>query len=295
MNNRSDPFSFPGSGLGADSSAHSRLKPLLQPLLRPLLCLVLLLPMLAPAQGNPADQYDADKALRISQAAIGNQVGNHEFVDRMNRKVRLGDYAGTPLVISMIFTFCHHVCPMTTRNLDVAVRAAREVLGDESFEVVTIGFDAAHDSPDAMRAFAREQGINTTGWRFLSGTPETIEALSRELGFIYFASPRGFDHINQTTIIDSKGVVYNQVYGVKFELPWLVEPLKKLVFNRPESSGHLLPSLTDRVRLFCTVYNPASGRYEIDNSLFIQIAIGFMIVVSVALYLWRGFRPNRSS
>ena len=251
------------------------------------------LPLLA--QRSADGQYDADNALRISQAAIGKEIGNHEFVDRLNRQVRLGDYAGTPLVVSMIFSSCHHVCPTTTRHLDDAVRAAREVLGNESFEVVTIGFDAARDTPDAMRAFAREQGIDVSGWRFLSGTPETIEALSEDLGFIYFASPRGFDHINQTTIIDRKGVVYNQVYGVKFELPWLVEPLKQLVFNRPESAGHLVPGLVDRVRLFCTVYNPATGRYEIDNSLFIQIAIGLMIVLSVAFYLWRGFRPKRSS
>jgi len=246
-------------------------------------------------QDDVDDRYDADNALRISQAAISKEVGDHEFVDRLNRQVRLRDYAGKPLVVSMIFTSCHHVCPTTTRHLDFAVGAAREVLGEESFEVVTIGFDAARDSPDAMRAFAREQGVDASGWRFLSGTPETIEALSEDLGFIFFASPRGFDHINQTTIIDRKGVVYNQVYGVKFELPWLVEPLKQLVFNRPESSGHLVPSVVDRVRLFCTVYNPASGRYEIDNSLFIQIAIGLMIVLSVAFYLWRGFRPKQSS
>ncbi len=237
--------------------------------------------------------YDAEAALRISQAAIGRSIGNHEFTDRMHRKVRLHDFAGKPLVISMIFTSCHHVCPMTTKHLDGAVRAAREVLGDDSFEVITIGFDAARDTPEAMRAFAREQGVAGRRWHFLSGSSETIAALSEELGFQFFASPRGFDHINQTSVIDRNGAVYSQVYGVKFELPWLVEPLKQLVFNRPESAGHLVASLVDRVRLFCTVYNPASGRYEIDNSLFIQIAIGFMVVLSVAIFLWRGFRPKR--
>lgn len=245
------------------------------------------------AQDN--EQYDADAALEISQAAIGQSVGDYQFIDRLNRYVSLQDFAGKPLVVSMIFTSCHHVCPTTTLHLDDAVEAAREVLGEDSFEVVTIGFDAARDTPDAMRAFAREQGINVQGWRFLSGSPETIAALSEDLGFQFFASARGYDHINQTTIIDRDGAVYSQVYGVRFELPWLVEPLKQLVFNRPESAGHVFASLVDRVRLFCTVYNPASGRYEIDNSLFIQIAIGFMIVLSVALYLWRGFRPNRAN
>jgi protein SCO1/2 len=258
-----------------------------------LFALLLLVPGHAFAEGNTDDRYDPDRALEISQGAVGTTIGNYQFIDQLNRTVNLHDYSGKPLVISMIFTSCHHVCPMTTKHLDKAVASAREALGSDSFEVVTIGFDTANDSPAAMGAFAREQGVTANGWRFLSGSKETIAALSADLGFIYFPTPRGFDHINQVTIIDRESKVYNQVYGVTFELPWLVEPLKQLVFNRPESNGHLVSSLVDRVRLFCTVYNPASGRYEIDNSLFIQTAIGFIIVLSGAFYLWRGFRPRR--
>ena len=257
--------------------------------------LLVLLPGILLAENGADHRYDPDAALQISQGAVGTTIGDYQFVDRLNRNVSLHEFAGTPLVISMIFTSCHHVCPMTTKHLDQATRAAREVLGEDSFEIVTIGFDTAHDTPNAMAAFAREQGVKAEGWHFLSGSQKTIDALSADLGFIYFPTPRGFDHINQVTIIDRDSKVYNQVYGVTFELPWLVEPLKQLVFNRPTSAGHAVASLVDRVRLFCTVYNPASGRYEIDNSLFIQIAIGFMIVLSVAIYLWRGFRPARES
>jgi protein SCO1/2 len=257
--------------------------------------MILVLLAAAAAAESIDERYDPDRALQISQAAVGRQIGDHQFFDTLNRPVGLHDYAGKPLLISMIFTSCHHVCPMTTKHLDTAVQAARDALGEDGFEVVTIGFDTAKDTPDAMRAFAREQGVDAAGWRFLSGSKETVEALTAELGFIFFPTPRVFDHLNQVTVIDRNSVVYNQVYGVTFELPWLVEPLKQLVFNRPESAGHLVAGLVDRVRLFCTVYNPASGRYEIDNSLFIQIAIGFMIVISVALYLWRGFRPSRNS
>jgi len=258
-----------------------------------LLILLCFLSSPLPAQDSADALYDTDAALRVSQAAIGKTVGDHAFVDRLNRNVNLRDFAGKPLVVSMIFTSCHHVCPTTTKHLDEAVRAGREALGDDSFNVITIGFDAARDTPAAMRSFAWQQDVDDDGWRFLSSSPDTIAALSEDLGFVFFASPRGYDHINQTTIIDRNGAVYSQVYGVNFELPWLVEPLKQLVFNRPESSGHMLAGLVDRVRLFCTVYNPASGRYEVDSSLFIQIAIGLMIVLSVAWYLWRGFRPKR--
>lgn len=244
----------------------------------------------APSTANP---YDENVALEYSQSARGRTVGDYSFVDEEGAKVRLADLAGKPVLVSMIYTSCHHICPMTTKNLAIAVAAAREVFGDDSFHVLTVGFDFANDTPDAMRNFRRQQAVQAGNWYFLSGDQEAIDGLARDVGFIYFPSPRGFDHLNQVTILDRNGVVYEQVYGMKFELPWLVEPLKQLIFNRPESVGRPIASLVDRVRLFCTVYDPASGRYEFDKSLFIQIAIGFLIVLSVAVYLFREFRKSR--
>lgn len=246
----------------------------------------LFLPLALFAQHD--DRYNPDSALEISQAAVGNTIGDYELLDHLGAPVRLrSDHAGRPLVISMIFTSCHHVCPQTTKHLNEAVNAAREALGTESFDVVTIGFDVAHDTPKAMGAFARKQSVSEPGWRFLSATPETIKQISDDLGFIYFQTARGFDHINQSSIITKDGAVYSQVYGVTFELPWLVEPLKELVFNRPESAGHFVAGLVDRVMLFCTVYDPTTGRYRFDNSLFVQLFAGGTFILALLIYLIR--------
>jgi protein SCO1/2 len=47
----------------------------------------------------------------------------------------------------------------------------------------------------------------------------------------------------------------------------------------------MLSGLLGRVKLFCTVYDPTSGRYTFDYSLFIQITIGLMVVLTVLGYL----------
>ncbi|MDH3578939.1 MAG: SCO family protein [Gammaproteobacteria bacterium] len=247
---------------------------------------VLSLSSIASAQED--ERYNPDRALEISQAALGNTIGNYELIDSLGASIRLrDDYAGRPLVISMIFTSCHHVCPATTKHLATAVDAAREALGADSFDVVTIGFDTAHDTPEAMGAFARRQRVNKAGWRFLSADQATIAQISNDLGFIFFPTARGFDHLNQSTIINRDGVVYSQVYGVTFELPWLVEPLKELVFNRPGSAGHLVAGLVDRIKLFCTVYDPTTGRYRFDNSLFVRAAAGLTFILGLLIYLTR--------
>lgn len=256
----------------------------------------LLLPALGTAQTTDLRSttgYDTDAALQRSQAAIGRQLSDTAFTDTAGNPVRLSDYADKPLLISLVFTSCYHTCPVTTKHLARAVSAAREALDEDSFRVVTIGFDVANDTPEAMRAFARKQNIRAIGWEFLSGSSESIARLTDDLGFFHVPSPRGFDHIAQISIVDRAGVVHTQVYGEMFELPWLVEPLKDLVFNRASSVGHILPSLFDRIRIFCTVYDPSTGRYKVDYSLFIQMTIGLLIVLSVIVYLWREARLSR--
>jgi protein SCO1/2 len=246
------------------------------------------------AFAEDADRYDPDQALQLSQNAIGQTIGDYELLDEYGSIVKLrSDHAGRPMVISMIFTSCHHVCPATTKHQAKSVDAAREALGSDSFDVVTIGFDVANDTPQAMTAFARRQGVEDKNWRFLSASSETIQQISSDLGFIFFPTPRGFDHINQSSVIDRNGVVYSQVYGVTFELPWLVEPLKEIVFNRPSSVGHVFAGLIDQVKLFCTVFDPATGRYRFDNSLFVQIAVGASMILAIIFYLLREILKSR--
>jgi protein SCO1/2 len=237
--------------------------------------------------------YSEDDALEISQAAIGRELVNLEFTDSFGRPVKLADYTGRPLLVSLIFTSCHHVCPTLTRHLKTAVDAARDALGNDSFGVVTIGFDTVNDTPARMRDFAHKQGINDPDWTFLSASAETMAKLVDNVGFIYFPTPRGFDHITQLTIVDRDGMIYSQVYDGTFKLPWLVEPLKDLVFNRPQSANNLFSSMIDKVKLFCTVYDPNSGHYRFDYSLFVQIAIGLLVVLSIISYLFVEFLRAR--
>ena len=229
--------------------------------------------------------YDADSAVATSQAAIGKPLEDYLFYDRQGRAVKLSDYQGKPLLISLIFTSCHHVCPAITRHLATAVEAARAAMGEDSFQVLTIGFDTPVDTPDAMRVFANKQSIDDPNWEFLSGSADEVARLVDNIGFVYFPSPRGFDHINQVTVIDRDGVVYRQVYGAAFELPWMVEPIKELVYNRPQPGDHIGSGLLNRIKLFCTVYDPNTGRYKFDYSLFVGMAVGAIIVLSVIFWL----------
>jgi len=208
------------------------------------------------------------------------------------RTLGLDELRGKPLVISMIYTSCHQICPMTTQHLARVVDKARATLGDDSFDVALVGFDTAVDDPAAMRYFAARQGIAERGWQLLSGDADTIAALSRDLGFRFFASSNGFDHLIQASIIDADGRVYRQVYGQVFETPLLVDPLIELVLGRPVPEQSLFDGLVARVKLFCTTYDPVRDGYYYDYSLFLGIFIGAVIILATATFIVRELRRH---
>ncbi len=244
----------------------------------------------APAASQSA--LDEPSALRLSQAAIGRPVGDYEFRDTAFKPVRLSSFRGRPLVVNLVYTGCNRACPLTVETLGRAVDVAAGALGPDSFSVVTIGFDAAADTPQRMRAFAIEHGIAKPNWIFLSADKPTIDSLSRDVGFVFFPSAKGFDHLSQTTVVDEDGRIYRQIYGADFESPALVEPLKDLVLGR-KSDLVSLSGILNRIRLFCTLYNPASGRYGFDYSIFVGMFIGFVSLATVAVLLVRGWLHGR--
>lgn len=257
------------------------------------------LPLAVWSHGNETHEsaavsFDESEAFEFSQSAIGRRIGDHRFTDGSGRSVTLADYAGRPMIVSFIYTSCHHTCPLITRRLMRAVDAARAVFGANGFQVLTVGFDAGVDSPERMRAFARQHRIDDAGWAFLSADEGTITAFAAELGFIFFPTPKGFDHLAQTSIIDGEGRVYRQIYGEELEPPDIIEPLKELTFGQ-RAGKSLLSDWVDGIRLFCTVYDPASGRYRFDYSVIVTAITGIISLGAVAIFLIHGWRQHRAS
>ncbi len=247
----------------------------------------------AAMQENTIDfeKFDRDEAFQYSQAVIGKQVSNHRFIDAEGRSVEFKDFAGQPLLISLIYTSCYHICPTTTRYLGQVVADARKAMPGKQFTLLSIGFDTPIDTPAAMHDFQKKQhGQEGSDWHFLSADESTIQALAKELGFIYYPSPQGFNHLVQTSILDGQRKIYRQVYGMKFEVPILVEPLKELLYNQPGAS--LVQALSDKVRFFCTVYDPSSDNYRFDYSIFIGVFIGVMSCLVMGFQLVKEWRRS---
>jgi len=223
---------------------------------------------------------------------VGQQVGDYTLLDRNANPVRLSSYRGKPVLVSFIYTGCSEICPATTQYLAKAVKYMQEALGADSFQVLTVGFNAPWDSPQAMRDFASRQNIKLPHWEFLSADATTMKNLTRDLGFSYAYSVAGFDHISQLTLLDQEGKVYRQIYGDNFELPQMGEPLKKLVGNE-QTQYPGWEGLSNRIRLFCTVYDPKTGAYTTDYSFFVGMLTSAVMIYLFAAWLVREWRRTQ--
>ena len=238
--------------------------------------------------------FDEAAALRASQQALGHEVRDVTFLTATGERMRLDELRGKPIVISMIYTSCAGICPATTRQLAAAVRIARGVLGPSGFTVLSVGFDTARDTPQALQAFAAAQRVADPRWWFVTASPEDISRLSTDTGFWFAPGAGMFDHLVQVTILDGRGRVVRQLYGNEFSALEFTDPLRKAALGAPLTEAPVR-ALFDRVRLLCTVYDGRLGRYRVDYSMALGIVIALTTLVAVLIVVaraWRGGPPR---
>jgi protein SCO1/2 len=240
-----------------------------------------------------ANRIDPRKALQTSESAVGRQVGDYVLTAANGEVFSLTSYRGKPLIVSLVYSSCSSLCPVTTQHLLDAIEQARRVVGAGQFQVLTVGFDARNDTPARMAQFAANQHIDLPNWRVASADSATIQALLRDLGFSYAEIAGGFDHVTQTTILDADGKVSRQVYGEDFPIRMLIEPLKNAVYGTRTSFSAL--GILDRIKFICTTFDPGAGRYRINYGLIFGGSLAALsLVLMGGLILREWLRTGRA-
>jgi protein SCO1/2 len=231
-------------------------------------------------------------AFEKSESAIGQKVGSHRLIDSNGVPFKLEDYAGRPVVVSLVYTSCSSVCPTITQHLRAAVAQAQLRLGADRFAVVTLGFDARNDTPGRMASFRNAQNADLPGWRFASADAATMGALLRDLGFSYAHVAGGFDHVSQTVILDSNGRIHRQVYGEDFPVQVFMEPLKEAVFGLA-ATPFTVQGIVDRIRFICTVYDANVGHYRTSYAVFMGMGAGALSLLLTGWAIASAWRSSR--
>jgi protein SCO1/2 len=195
------------------------------------------------------------------------------FRDELGNPVKLGDYfgKGRPVILNLGYYQCPMLCGEVLQGLSGSLKILKFELGKD-FDVVTLSFDprettemAAAKKRDIMKRYGRPGGEK--GWHFLTGSPESINALTKIVGFQFQFDEKTeqYAHATAIVVITPDRHIAQYFYGVEFSP-------KDLRLGLVQASQGKIGTLADQVLLYCYHYDPRTGKYGAVISRVLQLA-----------------------
>jgi len=145
---------------------------------------------------------------------LGVPVADAVFVDAQGSALAVRSLAGRPVVVSPIFTRCHHTCPTITASLKRAV--ARVGVPGEDFEVLSVSFDVS-DTPEDLARYRARMDL-PEAWKLARADGEALLPFLDSIDFRFISSPDGgFTHPNLVVVLSPELTVSKYLYGTAFE------------------------------------------------------------------------------
>ena len=122
------------------------------------------------------------------------------------------DYLGKVYVAEFFFTTCPTICPIMNQNL---VEVQEEFQDKEDFGIVSFSIDPKHDTPEVLKSYADNYGIDHPNWNLLTGEKDAIYGLANG-GFNIYAGedsdvPGGFAHQGLFALVDKEGYIRSRL------------------------------------------------------------------------------------
>jgi protein SCO1/2 len=172
------------------------------------------------------------------------KVPAFEFTDQNNKLVDNSNFENKVYVVEFFFTSCPTICPRMNENM---VKIQNEFFGNPSFAIASVSIDPERDSPQVLKAYAKEKGATLKNWYFLTGDKDDVYTFSND-GFRLYAGENkdvegGFEHSGLFALIDKEGYIRSRTVisgenenPIKFynglddkEIQWLKEDIKLLL------------------------------------------------------------------
>ncbi|MCU1296037.1 MAG: hypothetical protein JWO91_315 [Acidobacteriaceae bacterium] len=248
--------------------------------------------MSPPASVRPQGLKDVGISQNLNQQIPADLT----FRDETGKTVRLGDYFGTkPVILNLVYYRCPMLCGEVLRGLESSLRVLKFEVGKE-FDILTVSFDpkdtpqiAAAKKAEYVKDYHREGA--EAGWHFLTGTQESISALTKAAGFQYEYDPKSdqFAHATAIMILTPDGKIARYFYGVEY-------PPKDLRLGLIEASQNKIGTAVDQVLLYCYHYDPVTGKYGAIITRVLQLS-GAATILILGVFLTvlfrRGSTPTR--
>jgi len=226
-------------------------------------------PLYSPRYYDPAVQTSNGLPETLKKVGIEQRLGETlpletVFKDENGREVKLGEYFsnGRPVVLALVYYECPMLCNQVLNGLTGSMKGVTLDAGKD-FDVVAISFDAReNDKPELAKnkkaSYIERYGRPGTeaGFHFLTGTQESIDAVTKTAGFSYEWDEKSkqFAHASAVIIANPNGKLSRYLYGIDYSP-------KDLKFGIIDSAENKVGSAADQLLLYCYHYDPSTGKY----------------------------------
>lgn len=161
----------------------------------------------------------------ISDLSIYNLPSKWTTQD--GKDIELKDLQGNVLVMVMIYTSCKAACPRLVadmRNIEERVEGKNL----DKVKYVLVSIDPEVDTPERLKAFAKENKMDGPQWIFLRSNEEDTREFAATLAVNYKKiSPMDFSHSNIISVFNTKGELDYQQEGLGVDYAPTVTAIEK--------------------------------------------------------------------
>ena len=264
---------------------------------------LLALPLAAQSTGHETrssqdlQQQNARPSVLLN-VGIDQRLGEHlpldaKFRDETGKEVALSEYFGPgkrPVLLALVYYDCPMLCNQVLNGLTGAITALKFDVGKE-FDVLAVSFDP-RETPEMAAAKKkyyvqryRRPGTDA-GWHFLTGTPESIKAITEAVGFRYVWDDKTnqFAHGSAVQLITPEGKIAQYYYGIEYSP-------KDMRLGMIEASKEKIGTVVDQIILFCYHYDPATGKYGAVAMNFLRLG-GILTMLVLGTFMFVSFRKD---
>ena len=245
---------------------------------------------LAPAPAAPSAGYTQRLDAPLPLSAM--------FTDSQGRAVSLADEIarrpGRPTLLMLGYHRCPQLCGLATQGVLEALHDGGP--GWSATRLLFVSVDPAETAADA--AARREVDLRYASLlagaapapapdvERLVGSPASIAALARSVGFAYQAGDAAarFSHPAGVVVVTPDGHVSRYLLGVRFDPRELDRALA-------DAAGGRVGTLSDRIALLCAHLDPHAGVHSGAVLAGLRLA-GLATLGLLALFAWRHREPR---
>lgn len=148
----------------------------------------------------------------ISEESIFNLTST--WHNEEGEAIQLKDLKGKTLVMVMIYTSCKAACPRLVADM----RNIESQIPDEkikNIQFIMVSIDPETDTPEKLKAFAKENFMDDAHWTFLQGNQSGVREFANVLSVKYKEiSPIDFSHSNIISVFNPQGELQHQQEGL---------------------------------------------------------------------------------